>query len=204
MGILSLPVHCGEDQEHTTERPYAHETSSLVQHMTGATPWKIMALMVLSAVTVADARAADLAPGKRLEERVDLVEINHFYDDQGRLVFDQILYYDWSSTANRYQLRDWRLLKNRNQVPLKNATDGRYVSVWSDFKERDALRSISARLLRETWTEYDPELIEREFLPEGSRKKLRSLATQADPPKPTSLPQKSPTKEFRPGIEAAQ
>jgi hypothetical protein len=112
-------------------------------------------------------------------ERVDLMEVNHFHDDQGRPVFDQIIFYDWSSTDHRYQIRDWRLLKNANQVPLRRTSDGEYVAVWTDFKNRDVLRTTQAKLVRETWTQYDPELIEREYLPEGKRRKLRETPTLA-------------------------
>jgi hypothetical protein len=101
------------------------------------------------------------------------IEINHFHDDQGRPVFDQIIFYDWSPTEHRYQIRDWRLLKNSNQLPLRSTSDGEYVAVWSDFKSRDVLRKTQAKLVRESWTQYDPELVEREFLPEGKRRKLR-------------------------------
>lgn len=58
--------------------------------------------------------ALSLSPADELtEDQVDLVEINHFYDDQGRLVFDQVIYYDWHTAQGRYQVRDWRLLKTR-------------------------------------------------------------------------------------------
>ena len=117
------------------------------------------------------------SPGnKNSDERVDLIEINHFHDDQGRPVFDQILFYDWSPADQRYQIRDWRLLKNAYQVPLRNASDGEYVAVWSDFKSRDVVRKTQAKLIRESWTQYDPELVEREFLPEGKRRKLRDAS----------------------------
>ena len=105
-------------------------------------------------------------------DEVDLIEINHFFDEQGRLVFDQIIYYDWSDEESRYQVRDWRLLKNPSQIPLRNWRDGNFVSVWHDFKHRDVLRRVQAKTLRETWTQYDPELVEREFLPEERRRKL--------------------------------
>jgi hypothetical protein len=111
------------------------------------------------------------------EERVDLIEVNHFHDDQGRPVFDQILFYDWSPSDQRYQIRDWRLLKNTNQIPLRSTKDGDYVAVWSDFKSRDILRKTQAKLLRESWTQYDPELVERDFLPEGKRRKLQDAST---------------------------
>jgi hypothetical protein len=38
------------------------------------------------------------------------------------------------------------------------------------------LRQIYAKQFRETWTQYDPELTEREFLPKDKRRDLRKLA----------------------------
>ena len=44
-------------------------------------------------------------------DRVDLIELNHFYDEQGKLVFDQVIFYDWCNEQCRYNVRAWRLLK---------------------------------------------------------------------------------------------
>ena len=107
-------------------------------------------------------------------DEVDLVEINHFYDEQGRLVFDQVIFYEWSSDASRYQVRDWRLLKKPSQIPLRNWRDRNYEAIWHDFKNQDVLRKVRAKMVRETWTQYDPELVEREFLPDEKRRKLKS------------------------------
>jgi hypothetical protein len=107
-------------------------------------------------------------------ERVDLIEVNHFYDDQGRLVFDQLLFYDWSHDDGRYQLRAWRMVKNNSQLPQRNWQSGGYVATWQDG---DVLRKISAATTRESWTQYDPELTEREFLPKEKRRELRSPKT---------------------------
>ena len=108
-------------------------------------------------------------------DQVDLVEINHFYDDQGRLVFDQVIYYDWSPVHHRYQVRDWRLLKTPTQVPLRDWRDGGYVSEWEDFKQRNGLRRVRSKSVRETWTQYDPELVEREFLAQEKREELTRI-----------------------------
>ena len=105
-------------------------------------------------------------------DRVDLVEINHFFDEQGRLVFDQLIFYDWCAVQKRYNVRDWRLLKSPAQIPVRNWKDRDYVAVWHDFKERDVLRKVVAKMIRETWTQYDPELLEREFLPQEKRREL--------------------------------
>ena len=107
-------------------------------------------------------------------ERVDLIEVNHFYDDQGRLVFDQLLFYDWSHDDGRYQLRAWRMVKNNAQLPQRNWQSGGYGAIWQDG---DVLRKISAPSIRESWTQYDPELTEREFLPKERRRELRSPKT---------------------------
>ena len=33
-------------------------------------------------------------------EEVDLIEVNHFFDEQGRLVFEQLIFYDWCKTGS--------------------------------------------------------------------------------------------------------
>jgi len=103
------------------------------------------------------------------EDRVDLIEVNHFYDEHGKHVFDQLIYYDWSATDGRYQVRAWRLLKKKAQVPSRSWTHGDYVAVWQDG---DILRRVRAESMRESWTQYDPELAEREFLPKEKRRDL--------------------------------
>jgi hypothetical protein len=133
--------------------------------------------MGISAATIAVCLAGwGLHPDRSdAEETVDLIEINHFHDDQGRPVFDQILFYDWSPAQGRYQLRDWRLLKSQNQIPLASARDREFVAVWTDPKTRDTLRATKAKIVRETWTHFDPELVEREYLAENLRRKLKDV-----------------------------
>jgi len=149
--------------------------------------------------------AFTLSPADELTvDEVDLVEVNHFYDDQGRLVFDQVIYYDWSTVHSRYQVRDWRLLKTPTQIPLRDWRDGGYVSEWEDFKQRNGMRRVKAKSLRETWTQHDPELVEREFLAQEKRAELTRipdassalLARRNSRPTPQSLP-RSENNEYR-------
>ena len=105
-------------------------------------------------------------------DRVDLMEVNHFHDENGNLVFDQIIFYDWSPAHSRYQVRDWRLVKTPAQIPLRNWRKREFVAVWHDG---DVLRKVRADTLRESWTQHDPELVEREFLPKENRRQLRKL-----------------------------
>lgn len=99
---------------------------------------------------------------------VDVVELNSFYDDNGRLVFDQNIFKDWSPSTVRHEIRAWRLVRLPSQVPVRT-TEGLWMTVWS---ENDKTYMIYARSLERTWTQHDPELIEREFLPKEKRKEL--------------------------------
>jgi hypothetical protein len=120
-------------------------------------------------------------------ETVDLIEVNHFYDEHGRLVFDQVIFYDWSKDDARYMVRAWRLVKNPAQLPQRDWKDGGYTAVWQDG---ELLRHVRAKSTRETWTQYDPELVEREFLPKERRKELRAVKVNRS--QPASVASRSP------------
>jgi hypothetical protein len=108
-------------------------------------------------------------------DRVDLVELNHFYDEQGKHVFDQIIFYDWYAHKGRYNVRAWRLLKRTAQVPCRDGRTGAYTAVWHDGH---VLRKVEAATMRESWTQHDPELVERAFLPKEQRRELRRLMVE--------------------------
>ena len=122
------------------------------------------ALQVLVAIAVVPPR------DHVLHDTCDLVELNHFYDENGSLVFDQILFYDWDERAARYHVRAWRLVKHDNQIPQRDHARCDYVASWQDGER---LRQVRAKSFRETWLQYDPELVEREFLPKEQRRELK-------------------------------
>lgn len=105
-----------------------------------------------------------------VRDDVDLVEINHLYDEHGKKLLDQVIYYDWCPQACRYQVRAWRLLKNSAQVPRRDWRTGEYTATWHDG---ETLRRVRTVAFRETWTQEDPELAEREFLPKDKRRDLK-------------------------------
>ena len=108
-------------------------------------------------------------PPISVTEHVDLIEVNHYFDDAGKPVFDQLIFYNWDATARRYNVCAWRLLKNPNQLPIRNPRNGMYYASWHDGK---LLRVIEAEERMETWTQFDPETHERAFLPKGMRTDL--------------------------------
>jgi hypothetical protein len=131
-------------------------------------------------------------------ESFDLVEYNHFYDEYGRLVFDQVIFYDWcedftipaikeerhfetgellvegkdKEVVSRYNVVAWRLVKHPTQVPYRDWLLGGYSIFWQDGEQ---IRLVNSKNYRETWTQYDPELVERTFLPKEKRRELRSV-----------------------------
>ena len=108
-------------------------------------------------------------PPIAVTEHVDLIEVNHYFDDSGKPVFDQLIFYNWDDMARRHNVCAWRLLKNPNQLPIRNPRNGMYYTSWHDGK---LLRCIEAAKRIETWTQYDPETHERAFLPKGMRTDL--------------------------------
>lgn len=104
-----------------------------------------------------------------LLDRVDLIEVNHVYDQSGRPVLDQVIFYRWSHADARYQVVAWRLLRSPGQVPQRDWRKRVYVSQWFDAA---LLRKVIAGQRRETWTTYDPEMAERAIYPIEYRREL--------------------------------
>lgn len=101
------------------------------------------------------------------EDRVDLIELNHLYDECGRHVFAQLIYWDYDEEVGGHYIVAWRLLKSPRQLPVKR--DGEWVSTWMDGQ---VLRRITATTYDTTWEQHDPELEQRSVLPKEHRRGL--------------------------------
>lgn len=142
-----------------------------------------MPLMFLAIVISAHAMAAGTAdPPPVIHERVDLIELNHFVDEEGREVFQQIIFYDWSEPHHRFHVRAWRLVKGPSQLPRRRWSPNRVECTWHDD---GLLRRVWAPSMRETWTQQDPERTNRLLLPEDQRVPLWM-------PKPPSRRERGP------------
>lgn len=126
---------------------------------------------MVSTVTLLLAALSSNTLDPTVVDRVDLIEINHYYDN-GRHVLDQMIFYEWCSHDKRFQIRDWRPLKRVAQVPTFDWKRDEYVARWMD---NGVMREIRAKTFRETWTRYDPEFAERAYLPKKARKLLTPL-----------------------------
>ena len=112
-----------------------------------------------------------------LYDKVDMIEINHFVDEEGRKVFTQVLFWDYNSNLHEYCIRAWRLSKPNNIVePERRWNPTRYVSHFYDGSN-EQFRIVEAPQMRETWTQYDPERRNREIFSEDMRKPLTKEIT---------------------------
>ncbi|WP_164104163.1 hypothetical protein [Candidatus Laterigemmans baculatus] len=109
-----------------------------------------------------------------VRDRVDLIELNHYYDEAGRHVFDQLIFYDWSEGRRRFEVCAWRLVKSRSQQPRQDHREHLWRVLWHDG---GVLRSVEGASFRETWTKHDPELVDRDLLPQESRRELSKQPT---------------------------
>ncbi|MGH9932122.1 MAG: hypothetical protein ACREA9_23210 [Pyrinomonadaceae bacterium] len=124
--------------------------------------------MMLAATLIAVAILPVPAPVVR--ESVDVIERNFFYDDHGKLIFEQAIFLDWNELAAREDVLAWRLIKHPSQIPLPDGRGG-YTSLWIDG---ELMREVYCRFTRETHYQYDPELAARELLPKELRRELRA------------------------------
>ena len=61
--------------------------------------WIWIALLI----GIAPGSDQDTAPVVR--QGVDMMELNHFVDEEGREVFRQVIFYGWSPTYHRFHVR---------------------------------------------------------------------------------------------------
>lgn len=110
-----------------------------------------------------------------IRDTVALIELNHFFDDNGNLVFDQLIFYDWTedlrgaAPPHRHNVRAWVLVKSPAIVPVFDWKLKMYRAMWTNG---DVTRVVYSNSYSETWTQYDPELAEREKFPKEFRREL--------------------------------
>ena len=110
--------------------------------------------------------------GEELSQRVDLIELNHFYDDLGRHAYDQVIFYEWSLDYRRYHVIAWSLVEdNLARMPTHDHARDVYVVRWYD-RDAKMKRSVWSKLFRETWSQVDPERANKKLMDEKYRVSL--------------------------------
>ena len=96
-------------------------------------------------------------------DSVDVIEINHCYGSDGEKRFTQTIFWEWKNfyPEGNYIVGDWRIIKKQPH-PRHDYSRGGYNLIWNDQGTWRRVQSVS---IRETWTQYDPELDNRQILP---------------------------------------
>ena len=97
-----------------------------------------------------------------VREQVDIVERNFYHDCEGKLIFVQLLFWEWQCTG--HVITAWRLEK-----PEFSVTERPPQVTWYDG---DKLRQVRGESWRETHYQWDEEIAQREKLPQELRKGL--------------------------------
>ena len=97
-------------------------------------------------------------------DEVFQLERNHFHDCQGQLVFIQLI-----GRERDYHVRFW-ILEKENRVQ-KDVTSGYILR----FDDNGILREIRSPNYYETFTQEDPELLDRDLLPKEQRRPLSRM-----------------------------
>lgn len=107
--------------------------------------------------------------GRTIHERVDLIELNHFYDDLGRHQYDQVIFYEWSPDYCRLHVIAWCLVEeDLGRIPRQEPGSREYVVRWFD-RDSKIRREVRSKLYRETWSQVDPERANKKLLDEKYR-----------------------------------
>ncbi|GAB5405157.1 MAG: hypothetical protein Aurels2KO_33880 [Aureliella sp.] len=104
-----------------------------------------------------------------VSEKVDLIELNHHYDDLGRHNYDQVIFYEWCPEYKRFHVIAWCLVdEEETRRPRRSARLGKWTVHWQD-RNPGIVRVVESRLFRETWSQVDPERANKELLQEKHR-----------------------------------
>ena len=105
-----------------------------------------------------------------MTDRVDLLEVNHTYDNCGRLVLEQLIGWDFDLVTRQFRVVFWRLIKDeqREQMMPLRFRDGYYVQ----WRDGDLLRRVESNIRYESWLQHDPDIADRRRFPQNKRRQL--------------------------------
>jgi hypothetical protein len=105
------------------------------------------------------------------QTNVDVVEVNHHYDDTGHNIYNQLIFWAWHPQECTHHVRESRTIpEDRTFAPVKY--NGRWQFQVMDF---DTLRNVRAITFRHSWTQgsgNDPETHDAGMFPREERASL--------------------------------
>lgn len=90
----------------------------------------------------------------------DQIELNRVYNDDGQLWLEQVIFWRWEPAVG-WACEGWRRLDH-----------GRLRKTPRGWRWEEPGRCVEARVMRQSWTQYDRELVNRDEWP-VERRRLR-------------------------------
>ena len=108
-----------------------------------------------------------------MESHHDRGHLNHYYDDNGRIIFTQFIFENLAE-CGEFRVQAWRLVSSTNSntirgLPVYDYDRNCYYMIWHDS---NVLRKTYFDHICETDTQYDPEIADRDVLPKEKRSEL--------------------------------
>lgn len=107
-----------------------------------------------------------------IPDQVDVIELNHYYDAECKLVFSQWVFWEWDRESAEYRVRDWRLCRDARECPEFDARRARWRLSLFRATQGGALRRIDSIAFRTIHSQVDRELENREPHPQDRRRLL--------------------------------
>lgn len=89
-----------------------------------------------------------------ISDTFDRVEINRYHDDNGRFVFEQLIFYDWDSYGGRFRCEGFLLAKDDQRDKVSYSVEGNSIILNGGGE----IRNIKFKSLHRSWTQYDVEM----------------------------------------------
>lgn len=121
--------------------------------------------MFFQALVFSAALFGGVSPEPFATDHVDAVEVNHFHNSDGDLVFSQTLFREWD--FDDHYIAAWRISTNRQGQQM--SIGGRQQLLWAG---PNGVRRVFTDRIFETWTQNDPEIDERNARPRAERRGL--------------------------------
>jgi len=93
---------------------------------------------------------------------VDRIEINHCYYVDGRPFMDQVIFWRWYAKKDKYHIVTRRTIISMPPRPTRDVDTGLYLYIWSD---KSCVRKVYAKVFRETYTGFNPDMRDQNDLP---------------------------------------
>lgn len=111
-------------------------------------------------------------PSGCIDVECSYVEVNHFYDNDGKKVFSQLIL--WNDGQFGPQVIDYKMLSrgrfsNEDDFKIVDYTDRNPLLI---VEHSSLIFRVRCGSIQETWTQFDPELVNREVYPKLDRQTI--------------------------------